>query len=367
LEYQRWLTTHKPFHWFVVFYGIMSNGGFDVIIGNPPYVSYSSVKDKYTIINGLYKAESCANLYCYFLERGFNLHNKNGRLGMIVPISIISCESYKPITELSFSNESWVTSFSNRPGKLFSGVEQRLTILLRSSNIGNIMTAKYHHWYQKERDTLFSLIYYSESEIANSRCMLYKIGNTMELSILQKILAKEDSLNSYISDGKFGCWYHDGPTYWIRALSFEPNIGIKSARSNHYHVLCVRELKYAFLISAIMNSTLFYFFFKAISNCRDFGNKELSEFPIGKLPDKQIDILSMFGRELNQRIQQTAKKCSRKYPSGIIYYYEYYPVNGKDIIDKIDKILAVHYNITQEELDFIINYDIKYRMGLNTT
>jgi len=40
LEYQRWLTTHKPFHWFVVFYGIMSNGGFDVIIGNPPYVDY---------------------------------------------------------------------------------------------------------------------------------------------------------------------------------------------------------------------------------------------------------------------------------------------------------------------------------------
>jgi hypothetical protein len=30
---------------------------------------------------------------------------------------------------------------------------------------------------------------------------------------------------------------------------------------------------------------------------------------------------------------------------------------------KIDKIHAKHYDFTDEELDFIINYDIKYRMG----
>ncbi len=33
------------------------------------------------------------------------------------------------------------------------------------------------------------------------------------------------------------------------------------------------------------------------------------------------------------------------------------------IIDEIGKILAQHYGFSEEELDFIINYDIKYRMG----
>ncbi|MBA3248016.1 MAG: hypothetical protein H0T63_08030 [Pyrinomonadaceae bacterium] len=33
------------------------------------------------------------------------------------------------------------------------------------------------------------------------------------------------------------------------------------------------------------------------------------------------------------------------------------------IIDEIDRVLAKHYGFTDEELDFIINYDIKYRMG----
>ena len=38
---------------------------------------------------------------------------------------------------------------------------------------------------------------------------------------------------------------------------------------------------------------------------------------------------------------------------------------SKPIIDRIDKALALHYGFTDEELDFIVNYDIKYRMGLN--
>jgi hypothetical protein len=40
------------------------------------------------------------------------------------------------------------------------------------------------------------------------------------------------------------------------------------------------------------------------------------------------------------------------------------PKLSKPIVDQIDTILAEHYGFTEEELDYIINYDIKYRMGL---
>jgi hypothetical protein len=39
------------------------------------------------------------------------------------------------------------------------------------------------------------------------------------------------------------------------------------------------------------------------------------------------------------------------------------PRASKDLIDEIDLALAAHYGFTDNELDFIINYDIKYRMG----
>ena len=41
----------------------------------------------------------------------------------------------------------------------------------------------------------------------------------------------------------------------------------------------------------------------------------------------------------------------------------YQKFKSKDIMDAIDKELTKVSNLTEEELDFIINYDIKYRMG----
>jgi hypothetical protein len=46
-----------------------------------------------------------------------------------------------------------------------------------------------------------------------------------------------------------------------------------------------------------------------------------------------------------------------------ITHAEFFVAESKPIIDEIDRILAGHYGFTDEELDFIINYAIKYRMG----
>ena len=48
---------------------------------------------------------------------------------------------------------------------------------------------------------------------------------------------------------------------------------------------------------------------------------------------------------------------------GPVSYQRFRPDSAKPIMDDIDRVLAKHYGFTDEELDFIINYDIKYRMG----
>ena len=40
-----------------------------------------------------------------------------------------------------------------------------------------------------------------------------------------------------------------------------------------------------------------------------------------------------------------------------------HPKASKPIIDEIDAVLAKHYGLTHAELDFVVNYDIKYRVG----
>ena len=48
-----------------------------------------------------------------------------------------------------------------------------------------------------------------------------------------------------------------------------------------------------------------------------------------------------------------------------VQYFNFRP--SKPTIDEIDRVLAKHYGFTDEELDFIINYDIKYRLGQSST
>ena len=61
--------------------------------------------------------------------------------------------------------------------------------------------------------------------------------------------------------------------------------------------------------------------------------------------------------------QNSQRKETRYQTTGKVVYDEFDLKPSKPIIDKIDRVLAEHYGFTDEELDFIINYDIKYRMG----
>jgi hypothetical protein len=63
-------------------------------------------------------------------------------------------------------------------------------------------------------------------------------------------------------------------------------------------------------------------------------------------------------------MQANSKRLSAVYSAtGRVEYDQFYPRYSKPIIDEIDRVLAQHYGFTAEELDFIINYDIKYRLG----
>lgn len=42
------------------------------------------------------------------------------------------------------------------------------------------------------------------------------------------------------------------------------------------------------------------------------------------------------------------------------------PRHSKPILDEIDAVLAEHFGFTPDELDFIVNYDVKYRVGADT-
>ena len=63
---------------------IMARGGFDVVIGNPPYVRMEHLKPIKPYLEKHYKvASERSDLYCYFFELGVNLLRPGGRMGYI--------------------------------------------------------------------------------------------------------------------------------------------------------------------------------------------------------------------------------------------------------------------------------------------
>jgi hypothetical protein len=126
--YQKWLASHQPFHWFTEFYGILKQGGFDVIIGNPPYVELRVVEE-YQPLG--YVCEGAGNLYALVIERCLNLCSQCGRQGFIVPVSSVSTNRYESLQRLLCERQLHYSSYDDRPSRLFDGLEHaRLTIHL---------------------------------------------------------------------------------------------------------------------------------------------------------------------------------------------------------------------------------------------
>jgi hypothetical protein len=129
--FEKWLTSHQPFHWFVEFYGIIKRGGFDVTIGNPPYIEYSKIKNNYKLLDHF--SDYSTNLYSACCYRANSVKNITAYSSFIVPVSLPSTDRMQPLRTLLLEhNNIYQISFSTRPSKLFEGAEQRLTIYIQT-------------------------------------------------------------------------------------------------------------------------------------------------------------------------------------------------------------------------------------------
>ena len=185
--FAKWKASHQPFHWFAEFYGIMSVGGFDVIIGNPPYVELAVLED-YEPIG--FTCEAAGNLYALVLERCSRLSSLASRQGFIVPVSSISTDRYVCLQSLLMRRFLHYTSFDDRPSRLFDGLEHiRLTIHILGSIVPepSFSSTRYHKWNAVERSTLFDRLRYAPAARGVVEATLPKLTSEMEMSIISKL------------------------------------------------------------------------------------------------------------------------------------------------------------------------------------
>lgn len=369
IDYDAWLSSHQPFHWLAEFYEIINDhGGFDVIIGNPPYVGYTrknketkiAIIDIYQVMG--YSTLPTSNLYAFTIERSSNLMHNKSKTGMIIPISAFANDSMKELQSLFKSSfaDLYISNFHQRPAQLFVGVLQRLSIFIAQKDIpNNIFTTGIYRWYEDNRKLLFQNLSYVKTDQSHQNHMI-KLGTLLETNIFSKYVTNR-TVSTYIGGNNIqnAMFYRTaGGGYWVTFLNKE--FDCVSVSNKHTSFLSDYIAKY---FTAALNSNLFWWYYSINYDLFNFKDYMIFGFQI------------TYDNEIVGKIVKTSDKMENNLRKNALYYVINSKTNGatdtvtykkqlsKEVMDEIDQILAQHYGFTEEELDFIINYDIKYRMG----
>jgi hypothetical protein len=368
-KFQDWKASHTPLHWWAEFYEVLYEEegrfkGFDVVIGNPPYLEKNQIDYK---VLGMKTLDSGA-VHNMCIERSLNIANPKGCLSMIVPMALVSTQRMVVMQQLLEKNRScWYANFAWRPGKLFEEVNRALTIFVCNPNSGKaVFTTSYVKWVSETRSLLFQSINYTPYSINRGAFWIPKLTGTTDQSILKKLLANNRTFKE--SKGRSGgrIYYRStGGLYWKVFTDFAPKFivnGIEgsSSRETWFSVNKEGEEK---PMAAVLSSTLFWWWYTITSNLRDLNPSDIDGFcvPEGVSEDNR---LTKLGEKYLQSLVENSSMLTRmQKQTGETQTQSFKISLAKPIIDEIDTVLAEHYGFTEEELDFIINYDIKYRMG----
>lgn len=160
-----WRSSHLPFHWFIEYPEVFGRGGFDVVVGNPPYISRQKVTGyRWTG----YRTTTLPDIFAPCVERSVSLVKGNGRFSMILPISFqfsADFEEARAVVAERFG-DIWVSTYSRNPAALFSaGLGVRSSIVVASggrSESSTIRSSRLNRWVDEYRPMLFENLRFSE-------------------------------------------------------------------------------------------------------------------------------------------------------------------------------------------------------------
>ena len=158
-----------------------------------------------------------------------------------------------------------------------------------------------------------------------------------------------------------------GPQPVVRAHGQQRRVRTKSgkaAKSSRETSFSLASKRHVHAAIAILRSDLFWWWYTITSNLRDLNPVDWRSFPVSKAAMNDGNIQTL-GRKYIIDLKRNSSMLVRvQKGTGRTETQSFKVRNSKPIIDEIDMALGPHYGLDDFEIDFISNYDIKYRVGL---
>ena len=177
-----WKEKSSPFHWFIEFPEVFQDGGFDIVIGNPPYISKNKIS--YSIKG--HQTSECPDIYAMCMERACQITKPDGAFAMIVMSNLVFSSRYLKLREV-LSNRfatRYISGFAKIPAALFEGVKVRNTIFIGLSGEKALFSAPMYRWVQEFRPNLMQAIRYGRVAETTDKSLTWPFVTSTEISDL---------------------------------------------------------------------------------------------------------------------------------------------------------------------------------------
>jgi hypothetical protein len=244
-------------------------------------------------------------------------------------------------------------------------VDQRLVIEIFGAELQqpSLATTGIYRWAAKTRDNLFPNIFYSvqDHQSAGRTHTILKIKNlSVEASMLAKLYSNDpiERFRSMVPTKNLVAYRTAGGRYWKVVLDAPFESEALSGKVAYLQNLSGRQAV------ALISSSTFWWYYSCHFDMYNLKDYMIFGFRFSNASRQVLDELDSLGGKLVKSLENNAEvQTMQSQTRGVVEQKIYNAGKSKPILDEIDRVLARHYGFTAEELDFILNYDIKYRLG----
>jgi hypothetical protein len=337
--------------------------GFDVVIANPPYGNLLEVMQKKLMKNS-YLFSTFSDISSPFVEKSFNLLKNNGDLVFIITYAITFNKNFSKNRALIANGfrDSYIYTFDRDKCRIFKSMSQSVSILKcfnkRSKEKEGIFTSNFF----RDTPNIYNIRLHNCDDFLLPKNSKYsqvhrlpKIGEDLNKQILIKLLRFKNVVKTIIFNGETKIWIRTSGNYWYNAFDRKPY------KSVEIKPLYVDDIFSDFLI-ILMNSSIFYFWFRIYGDGRHMNMDILENFPLVSRENilKHKILLTKMRLKFMEKLFSVFDEDRDRFITSTI----------KSEIDLLDFILGRYfYNLNYKEINYILSYDAEIRGGnqLNTT